>query len=76
MPMVGGKKYSYDTNPKGKGKFTKYDDPKKREATMMDILQEKRTKQERNREDRRNRDGSLTIKRAALKKAMTDRKKD
>ena len=65
----------YGSDAKGKGKFTKYDDPKKREGTAMDVLQEKRTKQERNREDRRNRDGSLTIKKAALKKAMTNRKK-
>ena len=48
----------YGSDPKGKGKFTKYDDPKKREATKEDIKQYKATQKERMREGSRSASGA------------------
>jgi len=40
----------YGSDPSGKGKFTKYDDPKKREATKDDIKLYEATQKERMKE--------------------------
>ena len=48
----------YGSDPKGKGKFTKYDDPKKREATKSDIMQYEATQKERMREGSRSASGA------------------
>lgn len=49
----------YGSDPSGKGKFTKYDDPKKREATKDDIKLYQATQKERMREGRRLPSGAL-----------------
>lgn len=48
----------YGSDPKGKGKFTKYDDPKKREANKNDVMQSKATEKERMREGSRGPSGA------------------